>query len=73
MAAEEGFTRLRTVLKVVGVLWAMLAVAVAINLSGREGGPVMFFGVIVGFAVPAGIVWGLFWIVEGFFINRGAR
>jgi hypothetical protein len=75
MAVREGFTRMRTVLKVVGGLWLALALWSGISQLSKggsiTGGDVAVY--LIGFGLPAGIVWGLFWIVEGFFINRGGR
>jgi hypothetical protein len=35
------------------------------------GGDVAVY--VIGFGLPAGIVWGVFWVTEGFFVKRGDR
>jgi hypothetical protein len=75
MAAREGFARTRTVLKVVGGLWLALALWSGISQLSKggtiTGGDVAVY--VIGFGLPAGIVWGVFWVTEGFFVKRGDR
>jgi len=79
VGAREGFTRIRTILKIVGGLWLVPTlgfplVAVYSALQGNDvqwvEGVLMYLVYII---LPAIVVWVVFWVVEGFFVDRSGQ